>query len=63
MTHQLQGSLWLNGPGFFYSENECDSERNFPLVHPENDMELRPAVNAYKTDIKSEGLVSQLGSS
>lgn len=57
-SSKLQDSMWLNGPEFLQSSEECNHRNTvFPLLDHENDKEIRTDVIVQKTPLAETPLI------
>ena len=52
----LQDSRWLMGPQFLLKETAVQDQSNFPLVTPDDDVEIRKQVKTLATNVSSPSL-------
>lgn len=59
-SSKLQDSIWLNGPEFLQSSEECiHCNTVFPLLDPENDREIRTDFIVQRTQLAESPLINR----
>ncbi len=48
---------WLEGPTHLLEENDVPQQNNFPLVDPDDDGEIRPAIQALLTKVSPPSVI------
>lgn len=60
-SSKLQDSMWLNGPEFLQSSEECNHRNTvFPLLDHENDKKIRTDVIVQKTQLAETPLINRI---